>query len=534
MVDGKHLDVGPNLWAMLNALRSRNVTGAIWIDALCINQDKSDPQEKNEQIRVMVEIYETAKEVFVWLGESADDSDYVLETLSVDNTEAYTSVRFVRGLVALLKRPWWTRTWIAQEFILNKRAPRMICGHTRSVSGEQLLSVWQSPGVQAAAVGTIRTWSASHMSLVATHWLHNIRQSRHDMNEPYLRVNLRSALLWLKSFQVSEPRDKIYAALGLIEAPDRTQFAKDPGIHTDRAAPEVFRDTMVYLLKYEKTSTIFYDFPVGRYKDLDLPSWVLNFDLNTLKVIRSFVRLGDVTSDHLDSIREEVMISEDRSALVVRGHRLDRIWRTLVFGSGLVPDWNDQDEHAKTLQMPPILHEIRRTIQDLNGCDQDQACPEPLWKTLIAGVYGSLAPHQRVDEIGLQQRFDELMAIPIAGAVGLPTRTLEDEEFRKYYLAVLNNFSSEPNILAMIVRTLTIGRSFVTGHSGCYGLSEPGAQVGDVVVLLFPDHFVPFVLRPVERGYEMVGVAYIPGPMLESAIATIKADRTTLDSFTIV
>jgi len=524
MVDGQHLNVGPNLWAMLNALRLRKITGAMWIDAICINQDKGNPQEKNEQIQMMAEIYETANQVAIWLGESADDSDYVLETLSIGDAEAYTTVRFAQGVFALLMRPWWTRTWTVQEFILNKREPKILCGQSHDISAEHLFAVFQSEEVDANVMSISRN-HAAQMSLARIYWLYSIRQSRHRWNadRSYSRVNLSSVLGRLKLFQVTEPRDKVYAALGIITTADRAQFADDPGIHTERATLDVFLDATVYLLKSEKSSIVFYDFPVGKYNGLDAPSWVPNFDLHAARVLNSMVRLGDITSEHFDDAHEDVTISADRSTLLVCGRVLDRISKVIVTDDEIVPhlDWNLEDEVSRIRKMHTILHKIQRAVHELNAVDQvDWPCPEPLWKTLIAGVWGSISAPQLEDEPGCQQRFDELMAIPV-----------DDPRNES---SVMNNFESEPEILAMIMRTLTTRRSFFTGHGGYYGLSEPGAQHEDILALLFPDHFVPFILRPVERGYEMVGVAYVPKPMLESAIAAIKADRSTLESFTIV
>lgn len=527
---------------MLHALRLRNEIGALWIDAICINQDEGNPHEKNEQIPMMAEIYETAIEVYIWLGPSAEDSDYVMETLNSGNREAYKTPKFVAGLLALLKRPWWRRTWIAQEFILNKRNPKNFCGQAPGVSAELLLSVWKLQDVQGT-VSTVTQDFASVKSLGTIFWLYNIRNSRHNPDANYLEPNLRNALLWLKGFEVWEPRDKIYAALGLIKTANRAQFVKKPGVHTKRATAEVFLDTATYLLEYEKTSTIFYDFPAGRHSGLNAPSWVPNFDLKILTTVDSIVRLGDVTSDHLDNAREDVTISEDRSTLVVRGRILDRVSRSIVVGSGMVPDWDDQDQLAMTLRMPYILHEIQNAVQQTNAlAHPEQVCSEPLWKTLIAGVYGSIKHSARDDEVGCQQRFDELMAIPVADAVGLTGAELDqlpsDEPAQvlryKYVMSVLHNFNSQPRILAMIMRTLTTGRTFFTGQVGYYGLSEPGAQDEDVIALLFADHFIPFILRACDKGYEMVGVAYIPGPLMENAIAAIKMDRDCLESFTIV
>lgn len=49
----------------------------IWIDQICINQ--SDDSEKSDQVQLMRVIYTSAKQVLVWLGPSADDSDEVMD-----------------------------------------------------------------------------------------------------------------------------------------------------------------------------------------------------------------------------------------------------------------------------------------------------------------------------------------------------------------------------------------------------------------------------------------------------------------------
>ena len=521
MVDGRKLDVGSNLWSMLNALRSRNFVGSIWIDAICINQDKDKAQERNKQIQMMAEIYEVAEEVAIWLGESADDSDYVLETLKVGDSEAYTTEKFVLGMLALLNRPWWTRTWIAQEFILNKRAPKILCGQAPSISAELVISVWRSDAVREA-VSEIVIDKALLWNLGPVYWLFHTRQSRHNANTPYLAINLRNALMWLKPFYVTEPKDKIYGVLGLIEKADRDRFESNPGVHTEHTIPRVFADTAIYLLKYERASTIFYSFPVGRLNGLDAASWVPNFNLEVTASVDSVVRLGDVTSNHLDNEREDVTFStgdSTHSTLGVRGRILDRSLKVITIGSGTVSTWDDQNEVIKLLAMPHILNKIRKAMLDLRAYAQgEQTFSEPLWKTLIAGDYGSIPAEN--DQAGCEQRFNELMAIPLTDQM--------------YTFKVLDNLKAEPKILSMILRTLTTGRAFFTGRDGYYGLSEPGIENDDILALLFPDHFVPFILRPVEKGYEMVGVAYIPGPMLESAIAAIKADRSTLENFSIV
>jgi hypothetical protein len=69
--------VTQNCYAALRRLRDRYRKRARWIDAICINQQ--DDLEKGYQVKMMLEIYRQASRVFVWLGESNEDTDYVLK-----------------------------------------------------------------------------------------------------------------------------------------------------------------------------------------------------------------------------------------------------------------------------------------------------------------------------------------------------------------------------------------------------------------------------------------------------------------------
>ncbi|KAI6797812.1 hypothetical protein KC332_g13920 [Hortaea werneckii] len=64
---------------MLRQLQKHRSHGYFWIDAICINQDDID--EKNCQVQMMGEIYESAECVIACLGEHADDSRLLFEHL---------------------------------------------------------------------------------------------------------------------------------------------------------------------------------------------------------------------------------------------------------------------------------------------------------------------------------------------------------------------------------------------------------------------------------------------------------------------
>ena len=58
----------------------------------------------------------------------------------------------------------------------------------------------------------------------------------------------------------------------------------------------------------------------------------------------------------------------------------------------------------------------------------------------------------------------------------------------------------------------TRGRVFVTTSTGFIGLTPHGTQEGDLIYIIM-GFDIPFVLRPYEDGYELIGEAYIQGIM---------------------
>jgi Heterokaryon incompatibility protein (HET) len=126
VLDGCVIPVQPNLYHALVALRSPDEPRDLWIDAVCINQ--ADADEKSEQLRHMSRIYSSASRVVVWLGSPRDDSEFVMDCIHNRREDDFVTKRFILGIVALLERPWFTRTWIVQEYALSRRPPFVACG----------------------------------------------------------------------------------------------------------------------------------------------------------------------------------------------------------------------------------------------------------------------------------------------------------------------------------------------------------------------------------------------------------------------
>ncbi|RMY71286.1 hypothetical protein D0863_05257 [Hortaea werneckii] len=147
-----------NLHSALQRLRSHGYLAALWIDALCINQD--DKEEKSLQVARMAKTYAEARRVFVWLCdgplngpfEFLNDivtaffhdllsNSHVHEAMKRSSSHGLDLARTYNLTVTLLSElansPWFQRTWTIQEIVLARQT---IYGFGSQLLNEKLLS----------------------------------------------------------------------------------------------------------------------------------------------------------------------------------------------------------------------------------------------------------------------------------------------------------------------------------------------------------------------------------------------------------
>ena len=104
--DGQRLLVTPNCHDALRRLRYRFRKRTLWIDAICIDQQKSEisTKERLNQVERMGDVYEKASRVVIWLGNSITSSQFRLvealyakepETSKLSPRRAYWSSEFL-------------------------------------------------------------------------------------------------------------------------------------------------------------------------------------------------------------------------------------------------------------------------------------------------------------------------------------------------------------------------------------------------------------------------------------------------------
>jgi hypothetical protein len=149
---GSYLKVRENLRNALRAVRDKQTDCWLWIDAICINQD-SNP-ERNDQVKLMADIYCNANVVIVWLqsaGENADVSrafkfihaaatyknDYRHSVARYSKAHPHDHSRNWRSVQSLCKLRYWKRKWIIQELVLARTAVLQVGNSTCSMNDLQ-------------------------------------------------------------------------------------------------------------------------------------------------------------------------------------------------------------------------------------------------------------------------------------------------------------------------------------------------------------------------------------------------------------
>jgi len=220
IINGYSTQVSANLESALRHLRAKGYA-RLWVDAICINQP--DKVEKTQQLLWMGTIYRRASEVAAWTGDLTEEMAQLMNFIRGENygdarignrvkerlkTDLFSSALMRLIFFKFLERPYWWRIWVVQELALSK-CTIVHCGE-ESMTWEELIS----------AVRGFETWIGNDTVLATESKpaIENIRglirfQKNASLSVP---MNLLDALHQTLLSSSSEPRDKVFALLGLV------------------------------------------------------------------------------------------------------------------------------------------------------------------------------------------------------------------------------------------------------------------------------------------------------------------------------
>lgn len=199
------LGVTANLYAALRDLRFAAKDQILWVDAICINQDSNS--EKNHQVPLMRSIFAKAKRVVIYVG--PDATQKIVRLFKCFNDTDYHHFHHPGRhqcfdqleLSEFLSRPWWSRVWILQEVAVAKEA-LLMCGTATidwaNFTAAHIVARKLVPSDQRRATPPV------------------LLLPKHDATP--LR-DFMSLIHTARSSKSSDPRDKVYALLGLL-SPD--------------------------------------------------------------------------------------------------------------------------------------------------------------------------------------------------------------------------------------------------------------------------------------------------------------------------
>ena len=528
-------------------MRLQNADRALWIDALCINQD--DTTERGHQVGVMHKIYSNNQENLVWLGdddgttacvwelidtilqnarEETDDFKCLRQTLRDSDGGLRVSSHGIdlrqnhEPLLSLYSRPWFQRLWVS-SFLGSDSCTsplKMNPGYTRSciVSHQHMLlfSLRKAPRRYTEGCRVVILQSR----LFA---LQSRRCTRHMESRRFVRFRrpgfwpLATSSLRLVTFQqlifnlgdleTSDPKDSVYGLLGLYQ--DLKQTETLPELlypNYEKSVEEILRDATRIAMLESRSLSLFHNLNLrgfGRAAMPSLPSWTPYWQ-------QSFDR------KHHPSGLEGFFKADDKVALslsTIDGTQVSDLLSVIGFTADTV-------RVASSALTYESAHCVQTTIRHINEVESmikrhiGFIDVTSLGECLIAGknscgqrateedCLGFTLWHEYSKERGEYPR-------PLRKFAALPQK-LPDETWKASRYDAAFHYSSR-------------NRRFFVTNTGMMGLGSQIVKSNDVVAILYGCRW-PVILRPRGERYEVIGVCYVQGIMFGEAVREHKAD----------
>ncbi|KAK4249333.1 heterokaryon incompatibility protein-domain-containing protein [Corynascus novoguineensis] len=558
-LDLQNFSIPETVLEVLNQVQAtQSATGSkdlLWIDQICINQD--DHNEKLDQMYRMGEIYHKADKVFIWLGPTAHQSDLALTDLekmlgrvAALNQATATREDMPDGAAQaineehgqlyghLFMRPWFRRLWTAQEALLARKLVVM-CGCREVEFGllaelaTQILTYGSLDVIHVPGVSEHEMTNA----LVGVVNLQTLRRKGPSVSR-LLRLNVpkfNDFLLETRSRQCTVPSDRVHALMGVAPLQIRESMARIQSARPKQCVWHLYAEFAKCLLDNDPEWHFLSSAP-SRTKPIELPSWVPNF--NSPPPFAS--QLGNFSAGISPATRHLIYRTVTTEELTARGFRLDTIAEIVpqtafteatqntrhndVYGDGAAREWEQaclrlcQKVHGLGPEQLPRLHVDVLLAQSAAAGEEEAAAPVEAYHVFWTGC--------RLRDEALRQIRDGEFPLP-EHLAHLPdaAERLADRAVKAWR----NKLAAEEYALLLqftaTMKAVCSGRPYISTKKGLLGLGCPGAQVGDVVCVLYGTT-VPYVLRPRSDGaMSFVGDAYIHGAMDGEAITSPERER---------
>lgn len=501
------VSITQNLEIALRHLRQAATSRRLWIDALCI--DQRDNKERSTQVSIMGKIYASADRVIAWLGEDANGSEealvllqhaseqvqiinrHTLEMRPVGENSARWADRGTpipwqrdqfRAVYALLSRPYFGRVWIQQEVQLATTVVFQ-CGN--SVVKEH--DIW--PSLSCLSFKPVPIQMLAPIS--EKNWLEVVvrvmnagrnRLQPRSVGTPLVAIRHR-----VRDLSCQDPRDKLYAFLGLLGDQDKSlEIVPD----YSRPVEDVYTDIVRRKATAHRSLDLLCSCELSS-RLLEVPSWCPDWSapLKTVVLpVYGWSACGFISASVSFSEKEctasGLIVSRVSTTHLYSTNPLkDRAEAFFEFMESIKPSLRRSTDLYKTTQ--GIAEAYCRTLTEDRMSDQDYP------------VNSQLSMEQcRMFLEAIWWEDDDT-----EGAF----KQVDQSQITGYMIAIASALE---------------GACFVTTSCGYIGIAPATTRAGDVISILFGCH-KPLVLRPVkgtddgalDQKYLVVGSCYIHGLM---------------------
>lgn len=491
-LEGKPFPVTSNLEDALHHLRGEEEPRMLWVDALCINQ--IDDEEKSHQVRQMKSIYQFATRVVIWLGKELDDSDLAMDLIAnihkvgPDNFEtSLESARSWEALAKFYRRSWFSRVWVLQETAVSHTSPEVGAGN-KWLSWDACESARTFVESQIKNINDPTSKMVRDTVKATVMAIHNIRR---DLSPTDPISNLEMLLKRAMTFYATDPRDKVFALLGLAHESDRMKIVPD----YSKSLEQVYAELAVYLIS-KNINMIYFN---TNSPNEDHPSWVPDWSwLNRRWPLWTpgFYKAAGNTA-------QAGQFSQDLSTFTVPALLIDRIDVT----DESAPRGVDPIEYNES-HLPLIIDNIesllRKAIDEQpSNAKLAELKPEKsdaLWRTLVINKEGTTLTCPAPDSYGEMFKVSRGQSeVPTTFQLDLPTEEERRQKFARPYIQDVQS-------------TMSDQRFFIT-QNGRIGVGPRHLQEADLIVVFWGAD-MPCVLREQGNGHaRFLGPAYVHGVM---------------------
>ncbi|CAJ0549782.1 Ff.00g033950.m01.CDS01 [Fusarium sp. VM40] len=478
------LPIGRNLASALRQIRHKIDSRILWADSICINQQDLD--ERAAQVQRMRDIYKYAQRVIAWLGpadghspiaigllqELADCIDFtkgdedILNNRMTFKREKYDFImsgpahdinswskplpysdQQWKAVASLISRSWFRRLWVRQEVLLAGKDTILLVGGNSMLWHHFTSAIEVIAQKRSALAGKVKI----HMMIEFTN-VRTFRILRH-------LTDFFTLVAYTHSCEVTEPRDRVYALLGLADG----DFTRKIVVDYRKNAKDIHREALVRASTYHQDLKL-----LSLCDSASEPTWIP--DLERIQQLRpiTFGRAALCSAERGHAITKE--------QLVLQGIRCDYI--TELIGP--------QDGQSSQAQLEAALLKAARRFL---GHDVET------WN------------FQKVQQFSLTFHVNDSYIYPPL--------------INKVQQQLAERISSNSETLGAQLEYLTYyihNRSIYLTKMGYIALGPRNCQLGDPVVVFLGCH-LPMVLQPIEDGeYKLRGPCSHPALLSSEAL----------------